>query len=721
MADKDLQAQVDSILSSQGQPQRSVAKPRFGLAPSDAGPAKKPRPFFSAFVDDHMARASELANQFIKIADEQGLPAAIQAITAALENEPVAGLVQYALQLFLTHHPEARATLKVQPLEVRQPNAVRSSTGEAAAATALPVADFGLAGAPKKKPKKKLGATPPEDKVSFWREDPLLNEHHEHWHLVYPLRPVGFPPGTPKPEGGFPLGSRHGELFAYMHQQMLARYDAERLSAGVARVQAFLAQPYTDKAFTAKIPQGYDPGDLQLFIGPSPDDWYQFRARPADATLSDLTLDESGEGGTNWAVRTVGAKISDMVKFGNALLAAKDSGKFELVDPKVDVTIDTLGGTTEPSANSADAYGIQNPKNFRIYGSTHNDGHVHFMLFDNTAPYGVMAMPATAVRDPAFFRWHKLVDDIFYDYQQLHLEPYDFSGGPAVSIRKTTKPNGPAASKDIILCREKDLPDSIDGHKFGSRAYNNLITGAFGSAKGWDRSFAKGTFTLPSGEEITTTDVLKTEMKQRDIVLRDADGNPTTETVEYLSHEDFYYFIRLENKTKADLKVAVRIFLAPETEIADRRAWIEMDKFFYQLKAAERAVIFRPADESSVVRKPALKPDDLTTYDGFSPVRQAQSWCDCGWPYTLLMPRGTKGGMKYRLLVMCSDGDDLKMPDHPECCTSISYCGLQDLEYPDKAAMGYPFDRKFKKSLKDTVEKQDNWAWRTIKIRCRNP
>jgi tyrosinase len=719
MADKDLQAQVDSILSGQGKRSSKAAAPSFGLAATDAAPAK-PRPFFSAFVDDHMARASELANEFIKIADEKGLDAAIQAISEALDKEPVAGLVQYALQLFLTHHPEARSSLKLKPLEVRQPNAVRSSA--AAETPAAPAADMGLT-TTKKKPKKKplTGATPPEDQVSYWREDPLLNEHHEHWHLVYPLRPVGVPPGTPKPEKGFPLGDRHGELFAYMHQQMLARYDAERLGAGVARVKAFDTQPFTDKGFTAKIPQGYDPGDLQLFIGPGPDDWYKFRARPADVTLSDLTLDESAEGGTNWAVRTVGAKLTDMVKFGNALLAANESGKFDLVDPKTDVTIDTIGSTTEPSANSADAYGVANPKNFRIYGSTHNDGHVHFMLFDNTAPYGVMAMPATAVRDPVFFRWHKLVDDVFYQFQQLRLEPYDFSGGPAVTIRKSTKASGPADSKDIILCREKDLPDSIDGHKFGSRAYNNLITGAFASGKQWDRSFAKGKVKLPSGETIATTDTLGTEIKQRDIVLRDAEGNPTTETVEYLSHEDFFYFIRVENKTKADQNVAVRVFLAPETEVADRRAWIELDKFFYQIRAGERAVIFRPADQSSVVRKPALKPDDLTTFDGFSPVRQAQAWCDCGWPYTLLLPRGTKAGMMYRLLVMFSPGADLNMPDHPDCCTSISYCGLQDLEYPDKVAMGYPFDRKFKKSIRQTVEQQDNWAWRTIKIRCKNP
>ncbi|MEC4819032.1 MAG: hypothetical protein SAK29_38025 [Scytonema sp. PMC 1069.18] len=110
----------------------------------------------------------------------------------------------------------------------------------------------------------------------------------------------------------------------------------------------------------------------------------------------------------------------------------------------------------------------------------------------------------------------------------------------------------------------------------------------------------------------------------------------------------------------------------------------------------------------------------LTAEDGASPAREEQPWCDCGWPYTVLLPRGTKNGMEFRLLVMCSSSDQLNIPDHPQCCTSISYCGLQDLEYPDKAAMGYPFDRKFNKSIAETVQNLNNWAWRTIKIRCKN-
>jgi hypothetical protein len=70
---------------------------------------------------------------------------------------------------------------------------------------------------------------------------------------------------------------------------------------------------------------------------------------------------------------------------------------------------------------------------------------------------------------------------------------------------------------------------------------------------------------------------------------------------------------------------------------------------------------------------------------------------------------------------MFSPGDDLMLPEqHAEHCTSVSYCGLQDEEYPDTRHMGYPFSRPFQGGIPATVDNHDNMAWRTIRIRCRN-
>ena len=50
-----------------------------------------------------------------------------------------------------------------------------------------------------------------------------INSHHWHWHLVYPIE-------------GNTRRDRRGELFYYMHQQIIARYDIERMVNGLARV-----------------------------------------------------------------------------------------------------------------------------------------------------------------------------------------------------------------------------------------------------------------------------------------------------------------------------------------------------------------------------------------------------------------------------------------------------------------------------------------------------
>ena len=56
--------------------------------------------------------------------------------------------------------------------------------------------------------------TPSEALLNWFREDPKANEHHEHWHLVYPF--------NGDPVTGM-TRDRQGELFLYMHEQMIAR------------------------------------------------------------------------------------------------------------------------------------------------------------------------------------------------------------------------------------------------------------------------------------------------------------------------------------------------------------------------------------------------------------------------------------------------------------------------------------------------------------------
>jgi hypothetical protein len=95
-----------------------------------------------------------------------------------------------------------------------------------------------------------------------------------------------------------------------------------------------------------------------------------------------------------------------------------------------------------------------------------------------------------------------------------------------------------------------------------------------------------------------------------------------------------------------------------------------------------------------------------------------RSYCDCGWPYTLLLPRGKPDGMPFRLLVLGTDAA-IDGVEHPEHCGSMSYCGAVD-RYPDTRDMGYPFSRPFgpaASAISDRIVALDSAAARTVTIR----
>jgi hypothetical protein len=137
----------------------------------------------------------------------------------------------------------------------------------------------------------------------------------------------------------------------------------------------------------------------------------------------------------------------------------------------------------------------------------------------------------------------------------------------------------------------------------------------------------------------------------------------------------------------------VRVFLAAAALADNRRLWIEMDKFGVTLAASQRAVIYRPSRLSSVVRKPAWRPTEPRPVLAPGTPAEARSYCDCGWPYHLLVPGGTAAGMPFRLMVMMTDWT-VDRVGADSACGSLSFCGARDADYPDSRAMGYPFDRR---------------------------
>jgi tyrosinase len=644
--EEGIQLRADALMK------RGSVSRRVGARLMDALTAPPRR--FTVFLEDDMREAISVAGRLMVTAStragEEGIAAAL-AEAESLENSYPQGLVSYSLMVFITHYPEASRRLSVPPLASRSPEKIIPSR-------ALRTSEIvGAAGA----------MASSEAAIAWFREDALANEHHERWHVVYPFG--GVSNGSSAPE----LRPREGELFLYMHEQMLARYDTERIAAGLQ-----LVVPFAD--YNTDIPQAYDPGpDLSKLYSP----------RPPDQKWHDIQRADLGN-----------IKVSSLQAWTGQLDQAISDKKFSNgtgVDPTL------LGAAIEASIGSPSS---------TVYGSLHNSGHLMFSVVQDpmgTSNPGVMVDTATAIRDPVFFEWHRHVDDYYFRYQNA-LSPYSFADAPAARIRKTA--GQLHRSPDVILCLKENIPGSsqpdFDPATWGQAAFGGT---------NWD--------TAPELVTGTTTELV-TEMLKRTIQYTDdnpVSGPPVqfSTNIEYLDQREFYYFFRIENLNAQDLSVTARVFLGAVALIDSvnpdaRRFWIEMDKFKVELKPNEKAVVFRSPADSSVIRKPAQKPPvDL-------PIRRAeelpddpQSWCDCGWPYNLLVPRGTKAGMQFRLFVMLTDWQVDQVPSISKC-GSMSYCGAKD-QYPDTREMGYPFNRPLASDLDTIVGQHDNVATLDLTVR----
>jgi len=182
--------------------------------------------------------------------------------------------------------------------------------------------------------------------------------------------------------------------------------------------------------------------------------------------------------------------------------------------------------------------------------------------------------------------------------------------------------------------------------------------------------------------------------------------------VRFLTHEPYTLFLRVENPGATVRDVTVRVFLAPASEATGRRAWIEMDRFALTVPAATRLVVGRADTESSVVKRPVDRNPARALGEGSQP--SEDTYCDCGWPWTLLLPRGTAAGMPFRLMAICSDAAIDRVPAQGPC-GSMSFCGAVD-RYPDARDMGYPFARGFADPIEETIMTLPSAAARAVTI-----
>jgi tyrosinase len=365
-----------------------------------------------------------------------------------------------------------------------------------------------------------------------------------------------------------------------------------------------------------------------------------------------------------------------------------------------DTGIDELGHATEPSRAEGveDVSRVPDPN---VYGAFHGAGHIFIAYSQGIEhPPGVMGDTDTAIRDPVFYRWNRHIDDLAFQWQEEQ-PPHDLSkdaGGVELRHQAQTTADRPAESLDLILIEANaELADLSD------TALRSRLAGDLGGEH-WDEGFA---------DAEPGTNELHTEMLTRPLELEPVAS--VERDIHYLDQRPFIYAVRMGNTKSHDHDVTVRLFFVADRLFANRRMWIELDKFKHRI-TGDRSIAIRRASESSVIRKPGQKPPGPTRRSSPSDEGwESGAYCDCGWPYNLLLPRSTRRGLKFWLAAIITDwdSDQLKTSE----CGSMSYCGAKD-SYPDKKSMGYPFDRPISgRAIARALSERPNMAARSFRIR----
>ncbi|XP_034237614.1 phenoloxidase 1-like [Thrips palmi] len=280
-----------------------------------------------------------------------------------------------------------------------------------------------------------------EHKVAYFREDLGINLHHWHWHLVYPF--------------DAPLNivrkDRRGELFSYMHQQILARYNLERFSNGLQRVKRLLN-------LREPIPEGYFP-KLDSLVSSR-----VWPARASNTVLSDIAREGD----------QIQFDLQDIERWRDRIYEAVHTGAVVTdKNTRLNLTefggIDVLGNIIESSIISP---------NRPLYGDMHNFGHIAIAFShdpDNRhlESFGVMGDSTTAMRDPVFYRWHAFVDDIFQEHKRTlpaySQQQLDFPGVQVRSVEvMTTNARRPNELFTFWQQNDMDLSRGLDFTPRGS-------------------------------------------------------------------------------------------------------------------------------------------------------------------------------------------------------------------------------------------------------------
>ncbi|KAJ1519798.1 hypothetical protein ONE63_005051 [Megalurothrips usitatus] len=259
-----------------------------------------------------------------------------------------------------------------------------------------------------------------EQRLAYFREDLGLSLHHMHWHTHYPSA------GTRREVDK----DRRGELLFYMHHQIIARYNGERMSNEMPRVKRL--------ALREPIKEGYYP-KLDNLVGSR-----SWPGRPPNAVLKDLNRD-----GIKIVVSDLerwAARIHEAIDLGSVVNAT--GGIVRLTEEHGMNLLGNIVESTELSPNR------------KLYGELLNQGHILISLVHDPEnrfleSFGVMGDAAVALRDPIFYRWQSSIQDFARQFK-LTLPSYTTQQlmFPDVTVRsvnvRAEKTQGVVADNELL-------------------------------------------------------------------------------------------------------------------------------------------------------------------------------------------------------------------------------------------------------------------------------
>ncbi|XP_043275465.1 phenoloxidase 2-like [Venturia canescens] len=575
---------------------------------------------FTLFSEHHREMAADLINTFMGMRTFDDF----LAVAASSRDHLNPQLFFYALSVAILHRKDTR-NIPIPPLHGVFPERffersifpkIQEQSNIMPAGSRIPVEI------------KKLTATPlePEHQLAYFREDIGINLHHYHWHLVYPIVKVA---------KEIVEKDRRGELFYYAHQQILARYNAERLCAQLGRIKKI-------KSFEEPEAEAYFPKLTTLNAE------FNWASRPAGLTVfQDVSRPVEG----------FSVKRDDLKRWKERIYLAIHLGEVttetgEIIKLTADRGIDILGNMVEASPLTP---------NRQLYGDLHNSGHMCIATCHDPdgrymEPEGVMGSVVTAMRDPMFYRWHNWMNEIFVEYKSTLPEytnsELDFPGIEITSSRVTS----PDVAENTLLT-------------FWTKSDVNITHGL---------DFA------PRGDVFARMCHLNHANFRYHITVLNNSSSARTGTVRIFMGPKYD-----ERQLQFPLREQMRFMIEMDKFVVTLQPG---DNFIERLSNESSVTlsfekIFRNHDLWETLQK---------TDSSGSARRTDSEFCGCGWPHYMLLPKGTAGGYAMELFVMVSNhADDFVQQSSTTGCSDASaYCGLRDRKYPDARAMGFPFDRK---------------------------